>query len=84
MSLIEAQGFKAPLPGAILSLPQLQKNEKPENGLAGRPFQGFSLKTKGYVEKCPSPTTFLSVVKLLFSAGLKKSAMRFYSNYPGM
>jgi hypothetical protein len=73
MSTFKALGFKAPLPGAILSLPQLQKNEKPENGLAGRPFQGFSLKTKGYVEKCPSPTTFSAEVKLLFFRGVKKT-----------
>jgi hypothetical protein len=42
------------------------KTKSPKTAEISRPFQGFSLKTKGYVEKCLLPITFLFSGKNFF------------------
>ncbi len=42
------------------------KTKSPKTAEISRPFQGFSLKTKGYVEKCLLPITFLLSGKNFF------------------
>jgi hypothetical protein len=55
-----------PPPAPFLFYLISRKTKSPKTAEISRPFQGFSLKTKGYVEKCLLPITFLFSGKNFF------------------
>jgi hypothetical protein len=55
-----------PPPAPFLLYLISRKTKSPKTAEISRPFQGFSLKTKGYVEKCLLPITFLFSGKNFF------------------
>jgi hypothetical protein len=56
----------SPAPFTLYSTPE--KTKSPKTAEISRPFQGFSRKTKGYVEKYPIHTTFSARGKIFFSS----------------
>jgi hypothetical protein len=68
-----------PPPAPFLLYLISRKTKSPKTADISRPFQGFSLQTKGYVEKCLLPITFLFSGKNFFLAMKTRLCQRLFS-----